>query len=69
MSKPMYEYEKESSVETKDNYDAGENSETNTKFESEQTKYIDHDNEDEEENNIIPWKKLLRKTNSRLTAT
>lgn len=65
----MYEYEKESSVETKDNYDAGENTEPNIKFESEQTKYIDHDNDDEEENNIIPWKKLLRKTNSRLTAT
>lgn len=68
MSKPMqYDYEKDSSPEMKD-FEANEKPESSAKFESEQTRYIDHENE-EEEDNIIPWKKLLRKTNSRLTAT
>lgn len=67
MSKPMqYEYD-DNPAEIKDNNEVGEN--TEMKFESEQTKYSDQDHEEEEENNIIPWKKLLRKTNSRLTAT
>ena len=68
MSKPMqYDYEKDSSPETKD-FEVNEKPDSSAKFESEQTRYIDHENE-EEEDNIIPWKKLLRKTNSRLTAT
>ena len=67
MSKPQYDYEKDSSPETKD-FEENEKPEPSAKFESEQTRYIDHENE-EEEDNIIPWKKLLRKTNSRLTAT
>jgi hypothetical protein len=69
MSNPMqYDYEKDSTPETNTNVEASEKTESSAKFESEQTKYLDHENE-EEEDNIIPWKKLLRKTNSRLTAT
>lgn len=62
------QYEYENSAEIKDNIEITENTELNMKYESEQTRYLDHD-KSEEENNIIPWKKLLRKTNSRLTAT
>lgn len=71
MSKPMqYEYEREISADIKDNNEMSENTDLNSKYESEQSRYLDQDHDkEEEENNIIPWKKLLRKTNSRLTAT
>lgn len=62
MSKPLqYEYDKDSDMNDGDNYNDNDNGYTD----SEQTRYMDEDNE-EDENNIIPWKKLLRKTNSRL---
>lgn len=63
MSKPLqYDYDKDSDMnDARDNYNDNDNGYTD----SEQTRYMDEDNE-EDENNIIPWKKLLRKTNSRL---
>lgn len=62
MSKPLqYDYDKDSDMNDGDNYHDNDNGYTD----SEQTRYMDEDNE-EDENNIIPWKKLLRKTNSRL---
>lgn len=70
MSKPpQYEFERDSSEDIKDSNEVSENTEINMQFESEQTRYTDHDKNEEEDKNIIPWKKLLRKTNSRITAT
>lgn len=63
MSKPLqYECEKE-----EDEYDPKEvveRVETTQFNDEEQTKYDMNDQNGDE--NIIPWKKLLRKTNSRL---
>jgi hypothetical protein len=70
MSKSVqYDYDRDSFEDIRDNNEPSENTEPNIKFESEQTRFTDHDKNEEEDNNIIPWKKLLRKTNSRITAT
>jgi hypothetical protein len=70
MSKPLqYEIEKEG-----DGYDSREADErdefgdsTAAYGEDEQTKFnMNEDDNEDDNNNIIPWKKLLRKTNSRL---
>lgn len=65
MSRPL-QYESEKDFGSSDLRDAEEYSrDTAASYaDNEPTKYND-DGEDDE-NNIIPWKKLLRKTNSRL---
>lgn len=61
------DYEKEAdSSDIKDSNERFENMEINSTCIDDQTRYMDGDDDIEEENNIIPWKKLLRKTNSRL---
>lgn len=64
MSKPL-QYESEQNFGSGELKDAEEfYRDTNSSYvESEQTKY---NGMEDDENNIIPWKKLLRKTNSRL---
>lgn len=72
ISKPLqYENERETDGNyLKDENDYNENYNDNSgNTESEQTR-LQMGGDDElgdEENNIIPWKKLLRKTNSRLS--
>jgi hypothetical protein len=68
LSPPMtktFDYEKQTDDGEINGYnnEAVEGATSNT--ENDQTKLREDDNEDEE-NNIIPWKRLLRKTNSRL---
>lgn len=70
ISKPLQynDYEKESeSSERGDYMETAHNNTLNDGCyaDNEHTKYSGDDDMDEE-NNIIPWKKLLRKTNSRL---
>lgn len=71
MSKPLH-YETERDVDgnySKDENDYNENfndSPGNTEMEHTRMHMGDDDLGDDE-NNIIPWKKLLRKTNSRLS--
>lgn len=60
MSKHEYDFEKDS--EGSDANDGHMDTSQNM-MENDTTKYSEFDNSDE---NIIPWKKLLRKTNSRL---
>lgn len=65
LSPVQYDFDKDPS----DNYETKEISEQNDRTDlndSEQTRISQDDQEIEEDNNIIPWKKLLRKTNSRL---
>lgn len=64
MSKPLqYEYDKDEDYEPRDDRDT--NSNDGYGDGEQQTKYSMED-ENDDENNIIPWKKLLRKTNSRV---
>ena len=67
MAQPVqYEYETEADAGDfgKENFEQSEIIKSTT-AETDQTRFSP-DEHDDEENNIIPWKKLLRKTNSRL---
>lgn len=71
ISRPLqYDYDKDSDYNDS-REDHAENTENLTEYvESSEhahtTRFGAEDFDNEEENNIIPWKKLLRKTNSRL---
>lgn len=71
MSKPLqYENDREGDGNySKDEIDYNDNySESPGNVEMEQTRlHMEDDELGDDENNIIPWKKLLRKTNSRLS--
>lgn len=67
-SQMQYDYEKEADFNDMKDDMSEMMPQTNDGYgeQHEQTKYNMEDDENDEENNIIPWKKLLRKTNSRL---
>lgn len=69
LSPPMqYDFEREADAgDSKEAFEHNETIEPNSGYsESDQTRFSPDHQDNEEENNIIPWKKLLRKTNSRL---
>lgn len=65
LSPPM-QYDCDREAETIDQKETYERSETIEYTEIDQTRFSPDVQDNDEENNIIPWKKLLRKTNSRL---
>lgn len=66
ISKPLHQCESERDYDSNDLKNCDEYSRDSSAGynDNEHTKY--NDDGEEDENNIIPWKKLLRKTNSRL---